>query len=1193
MESRLQPQPKYGVPKMRRIAPVILAFVFLAAFAAAQETRSTLTGRVTDPTGAILPNAEIVIINTKTEVKTVVTSNSAGLYTAPFLAPGSYRVTASLPGFKKYVRTGLELETEQTVTDNIILQVGNVSQTVTVHAGTPLIDLATASSGQELTAEQVEQLPSNGRAPMGFAHLEYGAVAKGKHSMSQTRPFDNSAASDFSLGGGNSESNEVLLNGVPNMENSARVAAYSPELDSVQAVHVDEFAANADQGDTSGGVINITTKSGTNQFHGTASEYYAGSRPFTAKPFFTPAGKTVPSTHYNQFAATIGGPVWIPHVVNGKNKLFFFYSFEGYIGNSPGTVISSVPTAAERQGDFSALLGQGSEYQLYNPFDATQSGSTITRAAIPNNCLTAQSSYCSTHGNAGLTIDPVAQAYLKMIPKPNFTGASSSADGENNFYAPDPSSNNYKSNAVRVDYSITQNNKSFFEFHRSHYKSAGGNPFNNILTGSTSYMNFLGGVANDVQTFSPTLTLDTRLGFSRTENYGGPNSLGVSPTTFGFPGYVAGNSTALALPYLTFSDGADIPSLSGRTNTTEYYDNIQLFTELTKVWGRHTLKIGTDFRSQKDSHLNHAYANGDFAFKSSNNDFVTAGSGASGAKQPFGGAFALFELGLPSSGEYQIEKRFQFNNWYFAGYLQDDWKMLHNMTVSLGMRIEHETPVTESNNQMATGWDPTATNAVTAPALAAYTANPNPALPVSDFSATGGVIYATPNHRHAYSTAVADLSPRLGFAYAPDFAHGTLAIRGGVGVYVNPFSDYDTGQSYGYSQTTNQTISNDNMLTPATTLSDPFPSSSPIIPPFGSALGINTQLGDSVQYYTSGNKVPYSEKWTLDIEKQLGRDWVVEAGYMGLRQVHDAYNNSLSAIPLLPLLSHTQGPDAALTDMLNAATPNPFQGLLPGTASVPNTTSYQTASTISVKDLLQAYPEYTGVTERLIPGASENFNALLFRFGKQMSHGLSFNFNYQWSRELGYTQQLNNGGPLWYGLTSSDFPQHGSLIATYQLPFGRNRAYLSNSRVLDEIFGGYTVTSIYQFLSGTADSWGNVNYTGNFSDFNNHPHDYSGVSFNTADFDKKSADQPNGYNYRTFPKYLLRSDPTNNVDFSILKNFAIGDRVVIQPRFDAFNAFNRPQFKNPNLSPTSSSFGKISSQLNTNRQLQAGIHILF
>jgi hypothetical protein len=300
----------------------LFAWLLFSASGLAQETRSTLTGRVTDTTGAVIPNAQISIMNTDTGAITRAVSNSAGEYTVPFLVPGPYQVTVLSPGFKSYVHNGITLETEQKVTENVEMTVGTADQSVTVNANTPLVDTATASTGQVLTAEEVEDLPSNGRSPLGFARDEYGAVSKGKHSQSQTRPFDNSAADDFSLGGGNSSSNELLLNGVPNMQDSSRLAGYSPQLDSVDAVRVDEFSSDASTGDTSGGTVNITTKGGTNQFHGSISEYYSGSRPLTAKPYFTPVGTTVPSTHFNQFGGTIGGPVRIPHVFSGRDKLF-------------------------------------------------------------------------------------------------------------------------------------------------------------------------------------------------------------------------------------------------------------------------------------------------------------------------------------------------------------------------------------------------------------------------------------------------------------------------------------------------------------------------------------------------------------------------------------------------------------------------------------------------------------------------------------------------------------------------------------------------------------------------------------------------------------------------------------------------------------------------------------------------------
>ena len=1167
---------------MKFVWSIVVVLFLVCGVAMGQETRSTLTGRVTDSTGAIIPSAHITVTATLTGTATNVVANKVGEYTVPFLAPGLYKISVSAPGFESYVHEGITLQTEQTVTENVKLVIGETTQTVTVTADSALVDVATASTGQTLTSEEVEDLPSNGRSPLGFAHLEYGAVAKGKHSESQTTPFGNSTADDFSLGGGASASNELLLNGVPNMEDGSRQAGFSPQLDSVDAVRVDEFAANAAMGDTSGGTVNITTKAGTNQYHGSLSEYYAGSRPLTAEPYFTPAGSTVPSTHFNQFGGTIGGPVRIPHLYNGHDKLFFFYAFEGYNGSAPATTITSVPTAAERNGDFSALLSVTNQNQLYNPNSGVLAGKNVARSAIPGNVLS----------NAGLSVNPVAAAYLNLIPMPNYNGASTKPDGENNFFSSDPTVNNYKSNMGRIDYNINDSNKIYFEAHRSNYTNSQSNIFHNSLTGTTSQVILWGGQVDDVENFNPTLNLETRLGFSRYDTNSNPSSIGINPSTVGMPSYIGANSTALALPYMTFTESSSnttaIPSLSGTPGNVELFDSIQFFASLNKTWGHHTIKIGPDIRSNKDSALSPGAANGSYSYKSATGDFVTAGS--SGSPQAFGGALALFELGLPSSGSYAINTKFQYDNWYIGAFAQDDWKVMPNLTISMGIRLEHETPLVESNNRMAVGFNPTATNIATAPSIAAYQAAPNSNLPVSSFQPTGGVVYASPSDRAPYSTAPVYVSPRIGFAYSPDFFHQTLAIRGGFGIFVNPLGDYNAGPSYGYSQTTNFVTSTNNMLSPATALNDPFPAAgNPIQQPFGSSFGINTNLGSSVGFFAPV-KVSYQQKWSLDIEKEFAKNWLVEVGYIGTHGVHNSYTNAVSSIPLLPFLSHSQKADPVVTAQLSATTANPFYNTIP--APLPST-GLNTSKTTSVAALLQAYPEYTSVSESLVPGSSLNFNAFLLKVSKRMSNGLQFNFNYEYSRQLGTTAQLNPGGALWYGETTSDFPNHASLTAIYLLPIGKGRRFINHSTLLDELIGGYSVSAIYQYLSGTPLSWGNAIYTGNYSDFNNNPHNTHGASFNTAGFDTVASDQPNSYNYRTFPAYLLRSDPTNDIDLSVLKNFALGDRFVLQPRVDAFNALNHPQFSSANVSPTSSSFGDVTGQLNTSRQLQGGVHLIF
>jgi hypothetical protein len=1183
---------------MKRLSLAVGAFALVAAIspAGAQETRATLTGHIADPTGATIPGATIVVTDTATGVKTTVTSNGAGNYTVPFLQPGPYKVEVSATGFGNYVHNDLVLQTEQTVTENVKLTVGSTSAVVTVEGAAPLVDTADATPGQTLSSEEVMDLPSNGRSPLGFARFEFGVVAKGKHAASQTTPFGNSTADDFSAGGGASASNELLLNGVPNMQDSSRTAGFSPQLDSVDAIRVDEFAANAALGDTSGGTVNITTKSGTNQFHGSANEYYSGSRPFQAKTYFTAPGTLAPSTHFNQFGGFISGPVWLPKIFNGRNKLFFSYAFEGYIGNAPASSITSVPTAAERTGDFSSLLTNTSSGQLYNPYSGVYASNVVTRQPITGNVFS----------NAGLTVSPVAAAYLAYVPLPNYTGPTTSADGENDYFANDPTTNHYISQGGRLDYDVTHSDRLSFEAHESNYANAQSNIFHNFLTGTTSRVVLWGGFAEDVHTFSPTLLLDVRAGLSRSENTSAPNSTGTPGTAFQYPGYLGAYSSVTAVPYLSFTDSAAVASLSGQPGSQAYFDTIQFFASLDKTIGRHSIKIGPDLRYYKNSTFSGSGSNGAFSFATTNSSGtpvvgtpITHTSTVAGPG--FGGSLALFELGLPTSGSLIINPRYQYNSDYFAGFAQDDWKVLPNFTISAGIRFEAETPIVESQNRAVVGFNPSTVNASTAPAALAYAASPSSYLPASSFASTGALSYATSGHRNAYNTPSIYISPRIGFAWSPTASHGTLAIRGGFGLYVNPFNDYNAPQAYGYSATSTYLSNSSNQTNgvPNSSLSDPFNNSvNPIQLPYGSELGVNTNLGSGAIYFAPLH-IPYTEKGSLDIEKQFGKGWLVEVSGFTTHAVHLSSSLAVSSIPLLPLLAHQNGPNAALTTALNTKITNPFKGTFPSAVTpngvvVPNATAYNTGPTITVAQLLQSNPEYSSVTEQLVPNQNANFNAIMGKVQKRMSYGLQFDLNYEFSRQLGAQTTLNNGQAPAYGETSSDFPQHLTLTLIYQLPFGRGRMFMHDApRWADEAVGGWQITSIYQALSGTPISWGNANYTGNFSNFNNHPHQAIGPSFNTAGFDTLSADQPNSYNYRTFPGYLLRSDANNNFDFSILKNFTIGDHIVVQPRVDAFNALNHVQFGSANVSPTASTFSDVSSQLNSPRQLQGGIHILF
>lgn len=1220
--------------KMRKFAFIALVILCFCAYAPCQETRATLTGLVTDPTGAVVPNAVITVVDTATGATVHVKSNSQGSYTAPFLQPGVYTISAQIAGFKAYVHSGLELQVDATVKENIVLQVGSVTESVVVTGATPMIDTANADTGQSLTPEEVRDLPNNGNSPFSLERDEYGVIPIGKQATAQLTPTSNTTASQVAISGGQSASAEVLLNGIPDMESSSRQISFIPQLDSVSTVHVDQFSANAALGDTIGGTVNMTTKSGTNEFHGTLSEYYNGGRPLSARPYFQKLGTLPASTHYNQPGATIGGPVFIPHVFNGHNKLFFFYAWEGFYTKTGSPTIASVPTADERNGDFHALLADGPTSQFYDPYSGSNQvipgkGTFWVRSAIPNNCLTAATTYCSSNAHStdpSLVMSPIAQKYLALLPLPNLPGL---PDGENNYVSTAINSTNYNSHMFRLDWNISDTDKIFGELHLSNYTNSTGNYYGNpLISGSVATFKQPGGQIDNVKTFSPSTSLETRLGFQRYNQVNSPASLGTDPTKFGFPGYIRANSGSVATPYVKFSDGVTIDPFSAQTNGYGIIDYLSGYVVLNKTIGRHSLKVGIDARVWKKSGFSPMEASGNYSFSASANGFLAQSPNyaAYENKPQFGSAFALLDLGLPSSGTYQITQKFQYNNWYEAYFLQDDWKATKNLTFSLGLRLDHETAVVESNNRMLQNFYPDQPNSTSSAASAAYasqyaanvaTPGVNPAfLPAPGaLNTNGATVYETAGNRAPYHPAPLYVSPRIGFAFAPAAFNNRLVIRGGFAIVNQPFGTYTAQATTGYSQVTNMVGTNSSVnsgYTPITTWEDPFPATAgainfnPIAQPVGSAYGTDGALGAGPFFFPNHTKVPYTEKSSLDIEKEFNHGWMVEIGGMHSLSLHNSAYININNYPYTKFLDHSQtagAPNAAATSQAMAVqVTNPFYGLFPtftstSGASVPNTTAFNTSHKIAVSQLALAYPEYTSISEFYMPAITINFNALTARVQKRIGKGFEMNANFEWSRQLGNTTQLNPG-EWWYGTTSSDFPVHVAVISIYELPFGRGRQFMNQAnRLLDAVAGGWKVSGEYQFLSGTPISWGNVNYKGNFHDFNFHPHQaqWLGKSFNTSVFDTTSGakDQPGSWNYRTFPQYVLRSDPTNNFNFSALKDFVLQERFILSLRVDAFNALNHAQMSSPNVSPTSSSFGLITGQVNTNRTLAGGLHLRF
>ncbi len=834
---------------------------------------------------------------------------------------------------------------------------------------------------------------------------------------------------------------------------------------------------------------------------------------FAALPYTTPTGKAPPpATHENQLGATIGGPIWIPKIFDGHNKLFFFYAYETYRGQQPpAQTIGSVPTDAERSGDFSALLGLGTSYQLYNPYTAVGTTASYTRSAIPGNKFS----------NSGLAVSPIAAAYLALVPHANYAGSTTTADGQNNYFTFTPTVQDYRSHMGRIDYNISSRDKIFGTAQRSRYLVTASNYFHNALTGTHSDQIMAGGQVEEIHTFSPTMFLDVRGSITRYDNANGVSSEGLSPTSVGFPGYLAQNATTLALPVISFSDATSPLTYSNAPGSFENFDTIMLFTTVTKIFKAHTILGGFDLRAYKGSYLSPGSADGYFQFAKGNGNPVAASNTA--APAPFGSSLALFMLGIPSACtncQENISPPFQYNSFLNAFFVQDDWKLKPNFTVSFGARFEHEIPVNESQNRMVNGFNPTAINEATAAASANYAAHPSSLLPAASFQPVGGATYASPSNRYGYHVAPVYVSPRLGITWSPGFTNGKGVVRLGYGIYDNPYNDYNQGQSYGYSATTAYVSSSNNGIT-NNSIADPFPTATnPIQQPTGNSLGVNQNLGAKMVYYSPIIKVPYSERLSLDMQYQIGNTILIDLGYLENHQVHLSYSNTTDAIPLLPYLSRSQYYDIAATNLLTGSTytggpattniTNPFKGL-PGM-----TGSNATSTTIAPTTYLESFPEFasSSVTEQLIPGSESNYNALNARVAKLMGHGLTLNGVFEWSRLLGTFNQLNPGDVLNYGETTSDYPFHFAGYGTYRIPIGRGRQFLANdNRILDGFIGGWQVSPIYQFLSGTPISWNNVIYTGTgYRDFHNVQHSSANVTgghvFNTSVFDTRTVANP-------------------------------------------------------------------------------------
>lgn len=1146
----------------------LAGLVLLVATCAAQEFRATISGRVVDTQDAVIGGAKVIATQIGTEAKFETASASDGLYTIPFLPPGSYRLTAEIAGFKRYLRDNLAAGSNQRLGIDIRMEIGVATDTISVTSEAPILQTTSASTGQVISSAQIENMPVSGRTPLALAQLAFGVVPNTDPRF--TRPFDNAGPSGFSMGGAPSQVNELLIDGAANNTGNLRVA-YNPPMDAVTEVKAESFQADAAYGHTGGGTVNIITRNGTNSFHGTLYEFNQNSA-FNATPFFTNKARAKkPVSRFNQYGGSLSGPVTIPKLFNGRNKVFFMFAYEGVKDALPAPSTNTMPTDAQRSGNFSALLGVGAIYQLFDPLTGVAQGGRVARQAFPNNIIPAN------------RISSIAKNYLQYYVQPNQPGQ---ANGQANFLSnTDGERNTFYNTIGRLDVNLSDRHKFFFTARNNLRVGSGGNGFGKSVYDNPTSGNYLqrlnwGLTFDDVYTISPTFLMNSRGNWTRFVEPLTNFSLGTDSTTLGFPSYLTANAPRKVVPRIAFNAGS-FNSLGSEGGTELPFDVFQIFESFTKLQGKHTLKFGADIRQYRESQLSSGFTNGLFTF--GNN--WTNGPLDNSPTAPIGQDFAAFLLGMPTAGQYDLNAWRQNKNNYYSIFLQDDIRVRSNLTLNLGIRLEGETPTTERYNRSINGFDNVTASPIAARAQAAYAANPIAEIPAAQFKVNGGPTFAGTgaNGNGIYSTPKANFSPRIGFAWTPGFITKTV-IRGGAGIYYFPYG-IAGNQAPGFSQTTPLVATNDGFLTAAATLANPFPNG--IQAPSGSSQGLATFAGKNITFYNPQPRYPYSTRWTLSVQRELFPNVLLEVGYIANKAVGLPVDHNFNGTPL-QYLSTSASRDQATIDRLSANVANPFAGLLPGTNI--------NGSLVPRSQLLPAFPQFTGgnsVLGQAFTDGSSHFHAFDARIEKRFSHGFLMLVNFQASRLMEKRSRLNDLDPrLEKRIAAEDRPYRLVWSGTYDLPFGKGRAFLKTAnRLVNAAVGDWNVNLITTLTTGTSLNWGNVIYLG--GPLNLNPHNPDGA-FDITQFNRVPAQQL-ASNLRTFPTRFnnLRQDKVQQVDFSIIKGFRITEKVKMTYRCEFFNSTNRVIFNAPDLGPTSSTFGRILGQANTPRRIQMALRLVF
>lgn len=1141
-----------------------------------QETRGNLLGGITDSSGATVPGASVEITHQKTGTKNRTVTNEEGRYQFLFILPGVYNVTVQANGFKTLDRNDIEVRTSDRVELNLSLQVGESAERVEVVGSTPLLETATASLGQVVDHRRLIELPLMHGNPMASLELAAGLAQSRTDNLgiSGGRVFDNAWTTSFAIDGSTQNTHEITLDGVANTTTlggaqwgrGQQTVAMTPPGDIVDEYRLQTASFDASTGYTTGAVINMGTKPGTSSFHGTAM-FNKMFPDLNANQFFANrTGQEKSDFKYNRWSGTITGPVWLPKIYNGKDRTFFSYGYEGHKDAPPWGSVYTVPTAALKQGDFSSLLAIDPSYQIYDPSTAVrQADGTIQRQPFAGNIIPAS------------RISSFAKNLLGYWPDPLSAG---NADYTNNYPRPTmPDPNNYYSHSIRVDHNFSNSNRFFARIALA--KNVEKNfldAFKNITSGNSLYRYNRGLSLSDTHTISPNLVLDLKYGYTRFREDSVPKSQGYDITGAGFSSALASqiDPQAYAFPCIT----ADVQL--GCWNPSISSTDIHHFGgSLNWLKGTHNIRMGAEFRAYRKNAYNFGQGVPSLTFDSS----YTNASNVSGSA-PYWQGFAALLLGLPTTSTIQRNDSFAEQSKIMAFYIQDDWKATSKLTLSAGLRYEHETPLTERFNRSNTQFDFSTANPIQSQVKANYAQNPIPEISPASFNVAGGLLFAGgTNGNSLYSTPTKNFMPRVGLAWS---VTPKTVIRAGYGIFFGYLGVRRSDvRQYGYSQTTTSLSSTDGGVSfrvNPSNISNPFIDG--ILNPAGSSLGLRTNLGQDISFFNANPKTPYAQRWQVSVQRQLPSNVVLEAAYVGNRTTHLEIDRDFNALPN-QYLSYAGSRDQNNINRLSSVEVNPFYPLIPGTALG--------AETVGRDQLLRPYPQFLRVMGTTNDGFSW-YHSLQLKLERRFANSFTLQGAYTWSKFMEATSYLNPADLYPEKVISAeDFPHRLSISGIYELPFGPGKKLLGNATGITRILaGGWQMEGVYTFQSGQALGFGNAIFYG---DLKNIPLSGRNIDewFNVDAGFERDASKQLEYNHRSLSSRFagIRGDFTNQLNFSFMKNTHLWEGGNLQFRAEGINALNHAQFANPVTDPTSQAFGTVTYEKTSARAIQLGLKLLF